>query len=319
MSEFHSAFAEHLAGFVELRHRLGLRFVKQEQMLRAFDQYVRDHDHRGALTEQLARSFAMDVPCTTTTVPSRRYLVVRQFAEYLATFDPFTPRLDPKAICCRRLQPPPYIFTEQEIEQLMRRALDFSMRHPVSNRALQTMIGLAACTGLRPREVRALDCGDLDFEGGILKIRHTKFDKDRLVPVHATTLRALHAYADIRAQMPGAATETAFFLDTRGHRYTKENVCYLFRQIVQKTDLHPPCGKLPTFSALRHTFAVRRLIAWHRAGAQVQALLPALATYMGHVHYTSTSYYLTATAELWGVAAERLDAVSREVPHVEHE
>ena len=48
------------------------------------------------------------------------------------------------------------------------------------------------------------------------------------------------------------------------------------------------------------------LVTWYRAGEKVQALLPALATYMGHVHYTSTAYYLTATAELLGVAADRL-------------
>jgi hypothetical protein len=27
---------------------------------------------------------------------------------------------------------------------------------------------------------------------------------------------------------------------------------------------------------------------------------------MGHVHYTSTAYYLTATAEMLGLAADRL-------------
>ena len=58
---------------------------------------------------------------------------------------------------------------------------------------------------------------------------------------------------------------------------------------------------------------MRRLVAWYRAGASVQALLPALATYMGHVHYSSTAYYLTATAEMLGVAAERL--ITPEVGH----
>lgn len=65
-------------------------------------------------------------------------------------------------------------------------------------------------------------------------------------------------------------------------------------------------GQETTFYSLRHTFAVRRLVTWYQGGANVQALLPALATFMGHVHYTSTSYYLTATAELLGVAADRL-------------
>jgi len=106
--------------------------------------------------------------------------------------------------------------------------------------------------------------------------------------------------------MPRAAGESAFFLNTRGRRFQRDNVEYLFRQLVRKVELRPTSGKPPTFYSLRHTFAVRRLVTWYQTGQKVQALLPALATYMGHVNYTSTSYYLTATAELLGVAAARL-------------
>jgi len=308
MSELHSIFAEHLVGFIQLQRQLGLRFDKQEQMLCAFDRYCHERGYEGSLTEELARAFATAVPVTSTTVPARRYAVVRNFAQYLATFDPNTPRLDPKAICRSRQQPPPYIFTEAELEQLLHWATKFSMRHPVSNRALRAMIGLAASTGLRLREVRGLDLSDVDLETGTLIIRHSKFDKERLVPVHVTTLNVLRAYAAVRDQLPGSAGETAFFVNTRGRRFKLSNVVYLFRQLVRRADLHRPRGKPPTFYSLRHTFAVHRLIGWHRAGANVQALLPVLATYMGHAHYTSSAYYLTATAELLGVAAERLGA-----------
>jgi hypothetical protein len=37
----------------------------------------------------------------------------------------------------------------------------------------------------------------------------------------------------------------------------------------------------------------------------VQALLPVLATYLGHARYSDTAYYVTATADLLGMAAER--------------
>ena len=313
MSGFKSVYAEHLAGYVRLRRQIGLRFVNQEGMLRAFDRYVHEHAHVGPLTQELAQRFALSVSDTSTTIPSRRYMVVRQFAEYLATFDPLTPRLDQKAIYRARSQPVPYIFGQDEIERLLRRATEISQRHPVSNRAVQAMIGLAACTGLRLREVVGLDLADVDLETGVLVIRRTKFDKDRLVPVHPTTLDVLRAYAAVREQMPVRPGETAFFLSTRGARFKTANVEYIFRQLARRADLSSPRGRMPTFYSLRHTFAVRRLIAWYQEGADVQALLPALATYMGHVHYTSTAYYLTATAELLGLAADRLGASAREV------
>jgi len=309
VSGFKSVFAEHLTSYVALRRKLGLRFGQQEKMLRAFDRFVYEHDHQGPLLEQLARSFAMAVPDVTTTVPFRRYLVVRQFAEYLATFDPSTPRLDPKVFFRTRTQPSPYIFTEEDLAHLLARVAEFRQRHPVSNRAFHAMLGLAASSGLRLREALALDLADVDLETGTLVVRRTKFDKDRLVLVHATTLDVLRAYAAMRDQIPGANAETAFFLGSRGQRFQVHTVEYLFRQLMRKLDLRTPLGKRPTFYSLRHSFAVRRLVAWYRAGAKVQARLPALATYMGHVHYTSTSYYLTATAELLGVAVDRLGAV----------
>jgi integrase len=317
MTPFQSVFAERLAGYVLLRRQLGLRFVNQEALLHAFDRYVAERDDRGVLTEALARTFATAVAATSATVPGRRYSVVRQFADYLATFDPRTPRLDPKALYRQWRQPPPYIFTEEELGRLLHRATQFSPRHRTSNRTVHAMIGLAASTGLRPREVLGLDVSDVDLDTGLLTIRRTKLDKDRVVPVHATTRDVLRAYAVDRGQMPGAAGETPFFLNTRGQRVQPENVAHLFGQLVGRIGLPSPRGKRPTFSSLRHTFAVHRLVAWYRAGANVQAHLPVLATYMGHVHYASTAYYLTATAELLGIAADRLGALTPEVTDVQ--
>jgi len=51
--------------------------------------------------------------------------------------------------------------------------------------------------------------------------------------------------------------------------------------------------------------AAMRLAAWHREQADVNAQLPLLATYLGHARYTDTAYYVTGTADLLGIAAER--------------
>lgn len=315
MSAFKSVYAKQLASYVELRRQMGLRFAKQEGTLSELDRYLHEFEHVGPITQEMAQRFAFSVRDPTTTIPARRYLVVRQFTEYLATFDPSTPRLDPKAIRRVWSQPVPYVLNEDEIDSLLRHTAEISQRHPVLNRAVRAMIGLGACAGLRLGEVIGLDLPDVDLETGVLVIRRTKLDKDRLVPVHPTMLEVLRAYAAVREQMPVRPAETAFFLSTRGARFTVDHVDRLFRGLVRRIDLHGPHGKPPTFRSLRHTFAVRRLVAWYRAGANVQALLPALATYMGHVHYTSTAYYPTATAELLGVAADRLCGVTKEANH----
>ena len=50
------------------------------------------------------------------------------------------------------------------------------------------------------------------------------------------------------------------------------------------------------------------LIGWHRAGSDVQTLLPALSAQMGHIDPASTYRYLTGVPELLAVTSERLQA-----------
>ena len=56
---------------------------------------------------------------------------------------------------------------------------------------------------------------------------------------------------------------------------------------------------------VRHTFAVHRLTAWYREGADVQRLLPVLATYLGHSDLEGTKIYLSMTPELLQQASLR--------------
>ena len=56
---------------------------------------------------------------------------------------------------------------------------------------------------------------------------------------------------------------------------------------------------------LRHSFAVHRLTAWYRQGADVQRLLPVLSTYLGHSDLEGTKIYLTMTPELLNQASMR--------------
>ena len=61
----------------------------------------------------------------------------------------------------------------------------------------------------------------------------------------------------------------------------------------------------PRLHDLRHSMAVHRLVAWYREGADVQRLLPQLATYLGHVDIAATQRHLTMTPELLREASRR--------------
>ena len=64
-------------------------------------------------------------------------------------------------------------------------------------------------------------------------------------------------------------------------------------------------GRFPRVHDLRHSFAVQVLARSYRRGDDVQAVLPKLSMYMGHVSIESTAYYLQWTEELGALASER--------------
>ena len=305
MKSFQSAFAEHLSAYVQLRHALGFRSEDTVFFLEAFDQCVFEKNHTGPLTQELALEFACSNPKTSTNYRARRYQVVRHFSEYLATFDPQTPFLDPKALERSKARNPRHIYTDQELQKILVEARHVSRKKPVCGLTLHTMIGLAASTGLRISEIVRLDRQDVDLETGVLNVRHSKFNKSRLVPLHETTLRAVGNYAAARDVAFPDCKAVAFFVNANQKRFVRNTVQQLFAGVARRAGLRGPKGRGPSFHDLRHRFATQRLVRWYKAGVDVQGMLPALATYMGHAHYTDTAYYLTATAELLALASER--------------
>ena len=81
----------------------------------------------------------------------------------------------------------------------------------------------------------------------------------------------------------------------------------VFAQLRKEAGLQSPQGARwqPRLHDLRHTFAVNRLIAWYREGADVQSCLPFLSTYLGHANISGTQAYLTMTPELLTEASKR--------------
>ena len=201
--------------------------------------------------------------------------------------------------------------SDEELGSLILACRRVSPDYPERAAVLTALVGLLASTGLRSGEALRLDRADVDLVNGVLHIRKTKFRKDRLVPVHPTTLTALRDYARHRDAVFPMPRDSAFFLSSRGNRLSPSGLYAAFDAACALAGLDGDKGLRP--HDLRHRFAVTRLAVWHQEKADVQALLPLLATYLGHARYTDTAYYVTGTAELLGIAAER--AFAAEVSH----
>lgn len=129
--------------------------------------------------------------------------------------------------------------------------------------------------------------------------------------MHLSTVEALDACRQVRDRFWPRPTTAGFFVSSRGNRLSQRSLERTFAQLVDRTGLAPPPGsraRRPRLHDLRHSYTVATVLGWHRAGLDVQALLPALSAQLGHVDPASTYWYLTGVPELLAVAAERVHA-----------
>jgi integrase len=152
---------------------------------------------------------------------------------------------------------------------------------------------------------------DVDLDRGVLTVRQGKFRKDRLVPPALSLVSRLRKYADGFGDRP---PDAIFFPGPSGGPFSLRTVYSLFRKLLLQCRIpHGGRGKGPRVHDLRHGFAVHRLLRWYREGADLDAKLPLLATYLGHQHLSGTQRYLHLTAELFPDIVARVDAAFGDV------
>ena len=182
---------------------------------------------------------------------------------------------------------------------------------PLSAATYETLIGLLAVTGMRVGEAIRLDRADLLLDDGLLSVRDSKFDQSRMVPIHPSTVGVLRDYLERRRVLSPLPSEPSLFVHPAGNRVRYESVQAMFRALARRAGVEARSDRCrPTVHGLRHTFAVNTLVSWYREGADVQARLPQLSTFLGHADVKWTYWYLSASPELLSLAADRLEAAT---------
>jgi len=304
-----SALEQALADYLRLRHSLGHEMAEAARLLPGLVAYL---DARGlpTVTIEAALAWAQQAPKSpagqVTTIGPRRMTAARGFARYLSGIDPST-EVPPLGLMPRRGPwRQPYIYTSADIDALLAAARQ-RIVSPLRAATYQTLIGLLAASGLRIGEAIKLDRGDVDWAQGVLLIRESKFGKSRLVPLHPSCMQALEGYSRLRDQLQPGPAEPAFFLSLNHKRLLYAVVQLTFRQLIDAGGIGAGAPWPPRLHDLRHSFAVRTLLGWYRAGEDVQAKIPSLSTYLGHREPASTYWYLSAAPELLALAAARRD------------
>lgn len=306
---FRSPVAPHLEAFVALKRAMGRRYDATLRDLQRFDRFMASQPVAADIvTPELVRAWlAVGRPVSPRT-QTKRLGVVRQFCLYLARLHPDTHVPDRTRFPLPRPAFKAYIYSCDEYRALLRAALALpAPRATLGPRTFYTVLLVLFATGLRVGEALRLRLRDLDLDAGTLLVRETKFFKSRVVPFSPTLAEGLRAYRQERL-IAATGPDAPLFLNHARRPYSTDKFSEVFRTLLVAAGVpQAPRTPRPRVYDIRHTFAVTRVLRWYREDADVQAKLPLLATYMGHVDVLSTQVYLTSTAELLREASQRFE------------
>jgi integrase len=260
------------------------------------------------ITVDLALRWAQQPKGVTPAHWATRLSFVRSFARYWSAIDPRTEIPPMGLLPFRTKRSLPYIYSDEEIEQLLNAAKNLPPLTSLRPWTYYTLFGLVSVTGMRIREVIHLERDDVDLDQKLLTVRLTKFGKFRLIPLHPSTVKNLKQYLRRRDQLHLRSTVSRFFLSNRGIPLTDCMARWTFVKISRQIGLRKAGDSSgPRIHDLRHRFAVNTLLNWYRAGVDVEQRLPVLSTYLGHAHVTDTYWYLSAIPELLALTKDRLE------------
>lgn len=309
---FTSSIGPAIARFVESKQALGRRFDTQRYLLARFDHFLAEHQ----ATDLTLQSFSAWCSSIKHLMPSgrrRRMLLVRQFCLHRRRIEPHCFVPDPSQFPPSQPRRLPHVFSESEVARLLRAADELRPwgASPLYPQVARLALVLLYTAGLRRGELVRLTLGDYDSAEQVLLVRDSKFYKSRVVPLSRdATAETERFLTDRRQRSFPCKVDAPLLIHRRGSRlvgYSGEGLRQLVRRLFQTAGVFTAAGGVPRVHDLRFTFAFHALQRWYRDGVDVQARLPALATYMGHVSILSTQYYLPVLDVVAQEASQRFE------------
>jgi integrase/recombinase XerD len=308
---FSSRLAPVFTRYVELKRALGRRFDTPSRTLLSLDRFLRDHSAKYPdLNLTAFEAWCHTHEHVSSGVRRVRMLEVSSFCLYRRRTEPLCFVPDPRSFPAYHQRVNPYIFSHVEVAKLLRSAsgLQRSSLSPLRPEMIRLAIALLFTTGIRRGELLALKLGDYNRLELTLHIRETKFYKSRILPINRSIADEIEQCLRVRTQRKLPISPDAALIWNAawgGGAYSAQSLRRAIQSLLQKCGIITQKGRLPWIHCFRHSFAVNALLRWYRTGADVEAKLPLLATYLGHGSSVSTHYYLHFIEPLRSAASER--------------
>ena len=297
-----------ISQYVAFRKSMGEKFNTCECVLKAFCRAMGDQvDINDVRADRVVTFLAGAGPVTSHW--HRKHTTLRGFYRYAISrgwvisspLPTVVPQLPARFV--------PYIYTHDDLFRLLNATASYQRRHVLLEpHTFRAILLLLYGAGLRLSEALSLWVGDVDLPVALITIRNTKFYKSRIVPLGPQLNQAMVRYAKNRKEAGHSQSKSApFFVGCTGAPLKTSTVQQAFLRLRAHAGIRRTDGARyqPRLHDLRHAFAVNRLTAWYKQGADVQTQLAKLSTYLGHISIASTQVYLTMTPTLLGEASIR--------------
>lgn len=306
-----SMLAPEIEDYLRLKRSLGRRYNGEEMALRSLDAFLVAHHPLSDLTGELFAQWCTTLSHLAPTVKRNRMRVVRNFCLFRRRSRPKVFLPDPRSFPANHQPVRPHIVSESAMALILKAALNLPrwMSCPFRPETLRIALLLLFTTGMRRGELLRLTLGDIDMREETLAIRQTKFHKSRVIPLSPSVMGELKAYLELREKnrlflSPGSPVIISGYRTTEGPGYTGHALGQNWTSLCASLNVLTAKGRPPRLHDIRHSFAVNALLRWYRNHDDVQAKLPLLSTYLGHVSVVSTYHYLTFVEELRAEASE---------------
>jgi len=326
MTEYISNFKEHIAGLIAEKKALGYKYDAQARRLKDFDAFCHEkYPDEVTLTRELMLEWATLRNYEHPKTLEIRVVAVRELAKYLLRMGQ-TPFMLPPNMLPKSPHYTPYIYTNDELRRYFEQTDKLAYYNPVPFRhlVLPLFYRLLYACGLRVTETALIKLSEVDTENGIITINNAKYGRVRQIPVSDSMLVRIKDYC---VQVHKKSLSDTWFFP-----YSRDGSTPIKAGTVDNNHLEflwkagiAHCGKSrapgmlggPRVHDFRHTFAVHCLRRWVHEGKNIQAMMPYLQTYMGHVTQHETAYYLHLTADVFPqITAQLENALGAIVPQI---
>lgn len=292
--------------FLEFKRALGLKYETEEKTLRQFARYCLEHYPDNLIPEDAVYNWISESENRSLKTRANQSVTMSEWAKYVFSLGYIQIRI-PEIRHSNNTSFIPHIFAVDEMRAIWNTVDNIAplKRCPNLHKCIPVLFRLLYACGLRISEALQITAEDIDFSAKLITLKHTKLDKERLIPMSESLAKVMQTYINTHAGEIKA--NDPIFYYRYDQQLTAGTVYKQFRRVLEDSGI-PYEGKSrgPRLHDFRHTFSVVTMNRLCDEGTDLYVALPILSAYLGHSGIKSTERYIRLTEDRLAVITDSL-------------